>query len=397
MQIDLSKLPQNTNDLYIPFYRNDSRYLVFYGSAASGKSYFIAQKIIYRILTENNHRYLIVRKVARTLRHSVFQSIIDILSYWKIIQFFKINKSEMTITYPFKNATIIFLGVDDVEKLKSIAGVTSVFIEEATEITVDDFHQIDLRLRGETENYKQIMLAFNPISVTNWVKKYWFDTEHSDALVVKTTYLDNRYIDEQYKQVLNNLKHTNYELYRVYALGEFGILKGVIFPKITIIDEMPEGLENKGVGIDWGFVDPSVVIQGGFKGKDLYIDELLHRTEMITREIIQYIPKEVHCYADSAEKDRITECKRAGLWVEPANKEVIAGINRMKSYNIHITKRSTTLIRDFQTYSWKQDKQGNELEVPDHFHSDGCDAVRYYVHSSTQDKVKTTSFSLKGL
>jgi len=371
--------------------------MVLYGSAASGKSYFIAQKIIYRILTENNHRFLIVRKVARTLRHSVFQSIIDILSQWKIIKLFKINKSEMTITYAPKNSSIIFLGVDDVEKLKSIAGVTSVFIEEATELTIEEFHQIDLRLRGETENYKQIMLAFNPISINNWVKKHWFDTIQEDALVVKTTYLDNRYIDEQYRNVLEALKHSNYELYKVYALGEFGLLKGVIYPQITIVDEMPEGLENVGFGADWGFVDPSVIVMGGFKGNDVYLDELLHRTGMLTREIIKYMPKETYGYADSAEKDRIVECQRAGLWVQPAIKEVTAGINRVKSYNIHITRRSVNLIKDFQVYSWKQDKNGNELEVPDHFHSDGCDAVRYFVHSATQDKVSAHTFNLEGL
>ena len=107
MTIDLSKLPDNTNEKYIPFYKNKNRYLVLYGSAASGKSYFIAQKIVYRILTEQNHRFLIVRKVARTLRHSVFQSIVDMLSAWKIIKYFNINKSEMTITYKFTNSTII--------------------------------------------------------------------------------------------------------------------------------------------------------------------------------------------------------------------------------------------------------------------------------------------------
>ncbi len=392
MTIDLTRLPENTNKKYLSLYKNKSRYLVLYGSAASGKSYFVSQKIIYRILIEKNHRFLIVRKVARTLRHSVFQSIIDLISDWNIIQLFHINKSEMTITYKPTNGSIIFLGVDDVEKLKSIAGVTSVFIEEATELTADEFHQIDLRLRGETQYYKQIILAFNPISINNWVKKHWFDLDQTGALVVKTTYLDNRYIDEQYRKVLDDLKHSNYELYKVYALGEFGVLKGVIYPNITIIDELPEGLENKGGGIDWGYVDPSVVIQGGFRGKDVFIDECLHRTEMITREILQYIPQEVHCYADSAEKDRIIECKRAGLWVEPAIKEVIAGINRVKSYNIHITKRSVNLIKDFQVYSWKQDKDGNEMEVPDHFHSDGCDAVRYFIHSITQATQKTESF-----
>lgn len=397
MTIDLTKLPQHTNDKYIPYYKDKHRYLVLYGSAASGKSYFIAQKILYRILTEKNHRALIVRKVARTLRHSVFQSIVDLIAQWKLSKYFNVNKSEMTITYKYSNSTIIFLGVDDVEKLKSIAGVTFVFVEEATELTADEFHQIDLRLRGETDYYKQIMLAFNPISINNWVKKYWFDEPKQDSLVVKTTYLDNRYIDDQYKIVLENLKNSNYELYKVYALGEFGILKGVIYPDINIIDDMPQGLENVGVGIDWGFVDPTVVVKGGFIGNDLYLDEILHRPELITREIIEYIPKETHCYADSAEKDRIVECKRAGLWVDPAIKEVIAGINRVKSFNIHITKQSVNLIKDFQVYSWKKDREGNELEVPDHFHSDGCDAVRYFVHSSTQNKTKTHSFNIKGL
>ena len=396
MKIDLSKLPDNTNDLYIPFYTDTHRYLVLYGSAASGKSYFAAQKIIYRTLTQKNHRFLVIRKVARTLRHSVFQSIVDMLSRWKIIHLFNINKSEMTITYPPRNSTILFLGVDDVEKLKSIVGITSIFIEEATELNEDEFNQIDLRLRGETEYYKQIILAFNPISVTNWNKKHWFDDPKDDALVVKTTYLDNRFIDQEYKQVLASLKDTNYDLYKVYALGEWGVLKGVIYPDITIVDRMPEDLENVGCGIDWGFVDPTVIVKCGFKGKDLYIDEILHRTGMVTREIIKYIPDETYCYADSAEKDRIEECKAAGKWVQPANKEVIAGINRVKSFRIHITKRSTNLIRDFETYSWKQDRDGNELEIPDHFHSDGADATRYFTHTATRavDGVKTFKVEL---
>ncbi len=397
MTIDLTELPDNTNDRYISFYNDAHRYLILYGSAASGKSYFTAQKIIYRLLTEPNHRFLIVRKVARTLRHSVFQSIIDILSEWGILNLFKVNKSEMTISYPPTKGTILFLGVDDVEKLKSIAGVTSVFCEEATELSEEDFNQIDLRLRGETQFYKQIILCFNPISVTNWNKKYWFDSPKDNSLVVKTTYLDNRYIDKEYKDVLEALRSSNIDLYNVYALGNWGVLKGVIFPKITIVNEMPEGLENVGVGIDWGFVDPTVIVKGGFIGNDLYLDEILHRTGMVTREIIKYIPREEYCYADNAEPDRIEECRRDGLWVQPANKEVMAGINRVKSFNIHITKRSSNLIRDFQTYSWKQDRDGNQLEIPDHFHSDGCDAVRYYVHTATQGKASPSTTYIKGI
>ena len=397
MKISLNGLLHTTNEKYLPLYKNKNRYLGLYGSAASGKSYFAAQKIMHRMLTQQGHRFLIIRKVGATLRNSVFRSLTDMISDWKLSPFFKINKSEMTITYLQNGNAILFLGLDDREKIKSIAGITSVFVEEATELSEEDFQQVDLRLRGETNYYKQIILCFNPISVTNWVKKHWFDEPKKDALVIKTTYLDNRYIDEQYKSVLSELQYSNYDLYKVYALGEFGTLRGVIYPKINIIDEMPQRLENVGVGVDWGFVDPTVVIKGGFINDDLYLDQLLHETGLITKEIIKYIPKEIQVFADSAEKDRIVECQRAGRWVQPAIKEVIAGINRVKSYNIYITRRSTELIRDFQTYSWKIDKEGNSLEIPNHFHSDGCDSVRYFVHSATQDKPKPLSFQLKGL
>ncbi len=385
------------NKAYKPFFENEDRYVVLYGGAGSAKSYSVIQKIIMRILSEENHRFLIVRKVARTLRVSVFQLFKDVISVLDLMGQFKINKSDMTITNLKNNSMLLFFGLDDVERLKSIAGITGIFIEEASEVAQGDFEQLNLRLRGETKYYKQIILAFNPISVTSWLKKYFFDSGVNNCFILKTTYKDNRFIDEEYKKVIESLRYSNYDLYKVYGLGEWGVLKGVIFPKITIVDEMPEGLENVGVGIDWGFVDPTVIVKGGFIGNDLYLDEILHRTGMVTREIIKYIPREEYCYADNAEPDRIEECRRDGLWVQPANKEVMAGINRVKSFNIHITKRSSNLIRDFQTYSWKQDREGNQLEIPDHFHSDGCDAVRYYVHTATQGRASPSTTYIKGI
>lgn len=319
------------------------------------------------------------------------------LSHWKIIHFFNINKSEMTITYKYTNSTIIFLGVDDVEKLKSIAGVTSVFVEEATELTADEFTQIDLRLRGETQYYKQIMLAFNPISTSNWVKKHWFDEIKEDSLVVKTTYLDNNYIDEQYKSVLDGLKATNYDLYKVYALGEFGVLKGVIYPKYTEINRMPDDLDVHGVGIDFGYTDPMAVVECGIKGNNLYLNELVYESGLITRDIIPKLPKDVHLYCDAAEPDRIQEMRRAGLWASPGIKDVMAGINRVKSYNIFVTSSSVNVIRDLQTYSWKEDREGNQLDIPNHMNSHSPDAIRYFVHTATQGKVETHTFNLPGL
>ena len=151
------------NETYFPYFQNKDRYLVLYGSAGSGKSVFAAQKLVARAVGEKGHRFLVVRKVANTLRSSTYQLIIDTIDSYGIRNEFEINKTEMRFTHKLTGNEILMGGLDDVEKLKSIAGVTGVWIEEATELTSDDFDQIDLRLRGETLNYKQILLSFNPI------------------------------------------------------------------------------------------------------------------------------------------------------------------------------------------------------------------------------------------
>jgi len=210
------------NHVYLPYLKNKDRYLILYGSAGSGKSVFAAQKVVARLVGEAGHRMLVVRKVANTLRSSVFQLIIDTIRSYGLFDEFNINKSEMRITHNPTGNEILMGGLDDVEKLKSIAGVTSIWIEEATELTADDFDQIDLRLRGETENYKQIVLSFNPIDERHWLKGRFFDNELEDATILKTTYRDNDFLDEDYKRTLELKAKVNPNYYRIYVLGEWG-------------------------------------------------------------------------------------------------------------------------------------------------------------------------------
>ena len=210
------------NHVYLPYLKNKDRYLILYGSAGSGKSVFAAQKVVARLVGEAGHRMLVVRKVANTLRSSVFQLLIDTIHSFDLYSEFSINKSEMRITHNPTGNEILMGGLDDVEKLKSIAGVTSIWIEEATELTSDDFDQIDLRLRGETENYKQIVLSFNPIDERHWLKSRFFDEEHEDCTILKTTYRDNDFLDEDYKRTLELKAKVNPNYYRIYVLGEWG-------------------------------------------------------------------------------------------------------------------------------------------------------------------------------
>ena len=214
---------QEFNDAYIPYLKNQKRYEIYYGGAGSGKSHFVAQKIIYRTLKERGHRYLIVRKVARTNRHSTYDLLRSVISGWKLNPLFKIDKTELDITLQVRGISenqILFTGLDDVEKLKSIAGITDIWIEEASEITPEDFMQLDLRLRTQSNYPNQIILSFNPVSEYSWLKKRFFDQHVENASILKTTYKDNRFLGDDYKQVIEGLKDQDPTYYQIYALGE---------------------------------------------------------------------------------------------------------------------------------------------------------------------------------
>lgn len=205
---------------------NQSKYLMLYGGAGSGKSVFAAQKILIRILSKGRHRFLCIRKVAKTIRNSQFKLFKDIIGDVynegknSMNDFFDIKENEMNIICKNGNE-IISAGVDDVEKLKSITGITGIWIEEATELTQEEFNQIDLRLRGETDQYKQMILSFNPVYIGHWLNNIKLD----DCTKFKTTYLDNSFIDSAYKEKLDALKYQDENYYNIYALGNWGSVK----------------------------------------------------------------------------------------------------------------------------------------------------------------------------
>lgn len=226
-----------------PILDDNSRYLVLYGGAGSGKSVAAAQKMIIRMLEEKGHKFLVVRKVANTMRNSVFSLLRGTIADWGLSELFQINKSDMDITCKNGNQ-IIFAGLDDVEKLKSVHGITGMWLEEASEMLQEDFQQLDLRLRGQTRNYKQIMISFNPIDITHWLKKVFFDNKKPNSTVIHTTYRNNAFIDDEYKHTLEALKDQDPYYYSVYALGEWGVLGKTIFPA-QIVSERIAYLRNR--------------------------------------------------------------------------------------------------------------------------------------------------------
>ncbi len=166
--------------------------------------------------SDPDYRYLVVRKTGQSIRHSVFQLLSDIILDNDLSDIFVINKTEMAISCK-NGARLITSGLDNVEKLKSVAGINRCWIEEASEITEQDFNQLDLRLRGKNKLGYQLTMTFNPISELHWLKRVFFDIGDENAFVLKTTYQDNVHLDEKYRETLERLKEQDYQYYRIYA------------------------------------------------------------------------------------------------------------------------------------------------------------------------------------
>ena len=142
------------------------RWEIYKGSAGSGKSHFITQKILIKSLRDKR-RVMVCRRYGTTMRNSVFKLFKDVIESFKITHLTRIKESDMSITLP-NGSEIIFIGLDNEEKLLSIAGITDVFIEEVYEVPKEIVDQLNLRMRGKANN-QQIYMAFNPISAKHWL------------------------------------------------------------------------------------------------------------------------------------------------------------------------------------------------------------------------------------
>lgn len=230
------------NKVYRDHIGNTARYQIYYGGSGSGKSVFVAQRFLLWHIQQKGHNTLVARKVSNTNRISTFPLFKQIIGEWGLGSLFKINESEMKIQCIHNGNEIIFVGLDDVEKIKSVTfskGIlTSVWIEEASEIEQDDFRQLDLRLRGQSAVTKTIIFSFNPIYASHWIKGYFFDRQVDNCTILKTTYIDNEFLDEAYKKTLEDMKDTDPYHYMVYCMGNWGVTGRTVFDGRAVTERM---------------------------------------------------------------------------------------------------------------------------------------------------------------
>jgi len=374
---------------FYPLFDKDQRYLILCGGRGSGKSEFAARKLFYRCMKEGGHRFLVLRKVRKTAKESVLEVMKRVLAENDVQYGF--NKTDRIIDFRSPNGKVnemLFDGLDEPEKIKSIKGLTGIWMEETTEFTEKDFIEVDLCLREPGPSYKQLILSFNPDeALAPWLKKRFFDNIDPNAFVHPSTVEDNPVaeIRKEYLAQLDALSDPT--LKKIYRHGLWAAPKGQIYGwDVTTLPTNGFKFDEIFYGCDFGYsVNPAVVIRIYRKADVFWVEELIYEPKLTNIElgrkmISRGIERHDVVYCDSAEPKSIQELYEMRLNVKPCDKgpdSVKAGIDYLKNQTIHVVEGSTNIVKEVGRYKWKEDKNGNPLPEPVKFDDHTMDAIRY--------------------
>ena len=383
------------NSVYLPYLNKPQFTQIYYGGSSSGKSYFLAQKIVLDNLRGCN--WLVCRNVASTLRNSSFNEITKAISNMGLMKYYHITRAAMTITCTLNNRQILFVGLDDPEKVKSITPKDSVlhriFIEEATEIKREAYKQLTKRLRGNSEFSKCVILAFNPILRSHWIYKEFFGKwednktayEDEKLCILKTTYKDNLFLTDDDRKQLED--ETDLFYYNVYSLGNWGILGHLILKnwKVEDLSDRIPQFDNIRCGLDFGWVGETAMIKLHIdkKRKKIYIFDEVYCQYMTDDEILNksrefFGNNYVTC--DSAEPRMINFLANNGIKAVGAVKgpdSIIRSIRWLQGFEIIIDVNCVYTKEEIEKWHWLEDRNGNVLERPVDKEDHLISALRY--------------------
>jgi len=385
------------NPVYLPYLNDETRNQIFFGGSSSGKSKFIAQRCVLDLM-KGDRNYLITRKVASTIAASCFNEVQKVINEWGVDKWFTVIKSPPTITCNKNGMQAVFVGLDDVEKVKSITPVKGVFTdiweEEATENEPADDNQLDKRLRGYSKVKKRRIKSFNPILLSHWLHEKYFKKWVDDSkvlrdgnlLIVHTTYKDNKFLMSDDIAALENV--TDKYWYDVYSLGKWGSLGGVIFKnwKVEDCSEVRKKFDRFSNGLDFGFAsDPAAGVRTHWdrkRGIVYILDELYERG--LTNDDLAKLLKPMFggeaIYCDSADPKSIQELAERGICAVGAEKgkdSVRHGIQWLQQMDIVIDVGCPSAQKEFSAYKWEESKDGITLPKPVDRNNHLIDAIRY--------------------
>ena len=284
------------------------------------------------------------------------------------------NKSSSE--YYLYNNLVEFISLDEPRKVRGRKR-NLLFINEANDLTYEDWQQLIFRTTDK------VIIDYNPSDEFHWIYEKVKTRDDADFFI--TTYKDNPFLEKSIIDEIERLKVTDENYWRIYGQGLIGKSQSLIF-KYQVIEQIPEDCDFLSYGMDFGYTnDPTTLIAVFIKNDNLYVDELIYQTGMTNRDIGNRlksldIKNRDEIYADSSEPKSIQEIRLMGFNIRPSQKgrdSVNIGIDMLKRYIIHITKRSENTIKEFQHYKWKEDKVGNVTNTPVDQYNHTTDAIRY--------------------
>ena len=410
MEINLRLSRKLFNDAFFPLLTDYShRWEVYQGSAGSGKSFHITEKLIIRCCSEPI-RVMVCRRYATTIRQTVFELFKEVINRWKLTQYVKINEGDYRISFP-NGSLIFFVGLDEETKLLSLTNVSTVWIEEAFEVPQDMVEQLNLRLRGDAKN-QQIILSFNPISSHSWLYEF-VNNPPEDFIYHHSTFKDNRFLDPANRKAIEELETRNPQKWRIFGLGEWGIdTDGLVITnwETQSLDEMElaKRLPHR-VGADFGFVDPSTIVSSFYdeKNRIIYVTDEMYKTGLQLDDIYNNIVRmgltKSTIWFDSAEPRSIDFFRKKGLRAKPCIKgqnSVRARIAFLQNNKIIVDPKCKNLIMELSNFSYEKDKRTGKYVEDKYTHefSHAIDGLGYaYSDIYTKSGLKTLDKTVLGL
>ena len=379
----------------------DKRFLYLYGGSSSGKSHTVAQwLILMRLFSWSNIGILVVRKTRSACKDSCWKLVRNWLRDMDFIEGedYIANKSDLTITTP-ANSFMMFDGLDNVYKKKSIEGINIVWVEEAAGIrhdamiTIEEFLHLDINCRSHNQNgTNQIICTFNPVDPVNnqWLedrtKRKDRDAGISEVLMLN--HESNPFLGDVERQRIESWAEEDEEYRKIYKLGQWATPSYIIYERWDVVQDWPQRFDERVWGLDFGYSsNEAALVELRFVGEEeVYEREHIYQTGLTNPALISLmndiVPKNEKVIADSAEPKSIQDILNAGFNVIACDKgpdSVRYGIDTVKRMNVHILVGSENLQKEKRGYKWKQDAQGNQTQEPFKFRNHLMDAERYAI------------------
>jgi len=352
------------------------RIKIIQGGTSAGKTFGILPILIDKAAKKGGLEISVVAESIPHLRRGALRDFLKVMKWTNRFVDERFNKS--LLKYEFANGSFIeFFSADDSSKLRG-ARRDILYVNECNNVNFEAYNELSIRTKHE------VYLDFNPANEF-WVEEIKEDKE-ADFIIL--TYKDNEALDtgivEQIEK--NRLKAETSTYWRnwwkVYGLGELGMLEGVVFSNWKQIDTIPKEARLVGIGLDFGYTnDPTSCIEIYKHNEKRILNEIVYQTGMLNSDIAKQLPKDVPVYADSAEPKSIRTLQLAGITIKGVTKgrdSINYGIDVMQRENYLVTSNSTNLIKELRSYCWDTDKTGKRLNKPVDNYNHAIDAVRYH-------------------